>query len=121
MCCTHGIVIKWRGKTKMDISITRAQHYADRVRKYKIFIDDIYIGDIANNETKKFTIPQGQHSLYFKIDWCKSNTLTITSDKNSKFFTVSPNATGWKGLFAIAYITFFKNKYLWAREIKEIN
>lgn len=100
----------------MNISISRPHHYSDKLRKYKIFIDDIYIGDIANNEIKNFTISEGQHSLYFKIDWCRSNTLTITNDKSSKLFTVSPNITGWKGLFAIVYITFLKNKYLWAKE-----
>ncbi len=98
----------------MNISITRGNHYADRLRKYKIFIDDACIGEISNNETKKFALSPGKHSLYFQIDWCKSNTLTIASDKSTKFFRIDPNVKPWTLLFVII---FMKDKYLIAREI----
>ena len=65
------------------IRITRENSFADKLRAYKIFINDEYRGDINKNETKEFPLDKGNHVIYAKIDWCRSNELCIdVNDSN---------------------------------------
>jgi len=59
------------------IRISRQSQYFDSLRNYKIYIDDIYCGDIKNDEIKELDIENGEHVICLKIDWCRSNKLTF--------------------------------------------
>ncbi len=96
------------------IQINRALDYNDRLRKYRIMVDDVCLGYIKNGETKKFEIPPGRHRIYLKIDWCRSNELEFILEKGEKAIFDCGNATKWYNV--LLYISFLKNKYLWLRK-----
>ena len=101
------------------IRLTREKRISDKLRVYKIFIDEIYHGDIKSGETKDFDIDKGKHIIYAKIDWCRSNKLDITIDDSILELEVGPSLAGtkvWIPLIQFLYITFWKNKYLWIKE-----
>lgn len=104
------IVIGEKGDIKM-IKINRVSGYDDRLRKYKVFVDDIYLGDIRDGETKEFDVSPGQHTIYLKIDWCRSNKIKFDLNKEEKMVFDCGNATRWYNI--LLYITFLKNQYLW--------
>ena len=101
------------------IRVTRASAYVDRARAYKIYADDIYLGDIKQNETKEFYIEKGHYSLCAKIDWCRSNKLDIVVSDSVLDIEVGPSlrgATFWIPFIELVYITLKKNEYLWIKE-----
>ena len=57
------------------IKINRETDYADMMRSYKIVLDNEFLGKINRGETRSFQIKEGRHTLYLKIDWCRSNIL----------------------------------------------
>ncbi len=64
------------------IKLQRTSEYNNRMRDYKILIDGLQVGTIANGETKEFTTTVGQHSVTAKIDWCSSPEISINTDDN---------------------------------------
>ena len=101
------------------IRITRASTYVDKIRAYKIYADDIYLGDIKRNETKEFPIEKGRYSLYAKIDWCRSNKLDIVVSDSVADVEVGPTLTVsklWLPFVQFAYMTFKRNEYLWIKK-----
>ena len=123
------------------IKITRKHEWADMLRVYKIFIDDIHSGNIKRNETKEFYVDNGVHVVCAKIDWVRSNDVSV--DVNNAMVELEVGSTVAlqkaqipfiemvvcgdiiKTLFAIlfqkfinimAYISVWRNNYLWIRE-----
>lgn len=99
------------------IRIHRESRFRDRLRKYRIFLDDIYIGDISHGEMKEFDIEPCHHTVYLKIDWCRSNKqdFDISPDELIEF-DCGNSMNGFKILLVYFYITFFKNHYLWIKK-----
>lgn len=98
-----------------QIEITRSSEYANRLRSIKIFIDNEHAGSISNGETKSFDVSEGSHSVQAKIDWGRSNTVTIEIGKDEKkslkmtsFAKHNPLGT----LAAIYYTTIASDRYL---------
>jgi hypothetical protein len=54
------------------IIIKRPYRTFDRNRNFQIFLDGRIIGAIANGQSMEFEITQGQHSVFAKVGWCKS-------------------------------------------------
>ena len=105
------------------IRISRGNTYTDKLRAYKIFIDNIYHGDIKSGETKEFTVANGSHIISAKIDWCRSNNLCVDVNDSIVELEIGPSLTGrkfWIPFIEFLYITLWKNKYLWIRK-KENN
>jgi len=95
------------------IRISRQTRYFDSLRKYKIYIDDIYCGDIEDGEIKELDIENGEHSIYLKIDWCRSKKSNFIVNSNELLeFNCGNSMNGLKCLFILIYITFLKNCYL---------
>lgn len=59
------------------IIINRTNEYLNRIRDYGVYIDGKKVGTIANGETKEFNVFAGKHSVFAKIDWCSSPTLSL--------------------------------------------
>ena len=95
------------------IKISRQPRYFDSLRSHKIYIDDIYCGDIKDGEIKELDIENGEHSIYLKIDWCRSNKSNFIVNSNELLeFNCGNSMKGLKCLFFLFYITFLKNFYL---------
>ena len=95
------------------IQLSRQSTYYDKYRYYDIFIDVSLYGNIENGETKDIDIKDGDHSIYLKIDWCRSNELIFVESKNKLIeFKCGNSVQGLKKLLGLLYISIFKNKYL---------
>ena len=98
------------------IRISRQTRYPDSLRSYKIYIDDIYCGDIKDGEIKELDIENGEHSIYLKIDWCRSKKLNFIVNSNELLeFYCGNSMHGLKWLLVFVYITFLKNCYLFIK------
>ena len=52
-------------------------------KAYKIFIDNAYHGDIKNNEIKEYAVSSGNHVIYAKIGFFKSNEVFVDIDNST--------------------------------------
>lgn len=100
------------------IQIKRKTRWDDRLRKYKIILDEEKIGTIRLKETFEYRLTPGKHTLYLKIDWCRSNKVEFEIQENETLtFKCGARAGGTKIPFdTLWYITFGRNKYLWIKE-----
>lgn len=95
------------------IILNRGNNYTDKIRDYKIFINDKYFDSIKNDSNLEIDNVENNSKIQIRIDWCKSNTI-ILNFKIQKIIqlSVEPNCKGWKIILYPFYITLFKNKYL---------
>ena len=63
------------------INISRTNEGLNWLRDFVIYIDGKKVGTIANGETKEFNISAGYHSIFTKIDWCGSPTLSVNMNE----------------------------------------
>ena len=59
-----------------------SRKYFDKLRKYKIIIDDSEVGIIGDDKIFTYNLDAGHHTIYLKIDWCKSNKLEFDVVEN---------------------------------------
>lgn len=72
------------------IIISRKQEWNNRLRQIGIYLDEQKLGTIANGEVKTFDIPDGNHSIKAKIDWCGSREIEFSiSGEEKKYFKLS--------------------------------
>ena len=58
--------------------VKRPSQYADMVRRYRLYIDGRRVGTIKRSEELAFELPAGEHEIVARIDWCRSNFLSVT-------------------------------------------
>lgn len=98
------------------IRINRSPEFRDKVRSYKVIVDDEFIGELKSGETKNFEVSEGEHTIYLKIDWCKSNKLDFKATANELCeFDCGNSMKSWRVFFSLIYISFLKNQYLWLK------
>ena len=99
------------------IKINRKAEYVDRLRSYSVILDNNYLGYINGGEIKNFEVTQGKHTIYLKIDWCRSNKVDFYVLENEVIeFDCGNSMSGWRLLLGFIYVTFLKNKYLWIKK-----
>lgn len=104
------------------IKLTREDEYVDQFRKYKVIVDDDYLGDINAGETKCFEVAPGKHIIYLKIDWCRSNKLDFYILENEIIeFNCGSSVNRCKISLNFIYITLLKNDYLWLETRNRVN
>ena len=104
----------WR---KTMLIIERANMWFDRLRSYQILLDGKKIGAIKNGEKISFDISEGNHQLYLKIDWCRSNSIDFENYGKDIHFKCRSNLKGLKMFLVPLYVTIFWNKYLLLEKI----
>ena len=62
----------------MKLKITRKPAIADQAYGLKIFVDGQKIGKIFVGETKVFTVPKHSKTLYGKLYWAKTKSVTLS-------------------------------------------
>lgn len=63
------------------ITIRRESGYSvDRLRPYRIFIDDKRVLNINEGECKQLAVSPGAHSVSLRVDWCRSHTLQLNME-----------------------------------------
>ena len=63
--------------SKGSITVTRAASYGDKLRNYTVVIDGEVAGHIGNGESIRFPVSVGDHELFLRIAWCRSQALLI--------------------------------------------
>lgn len=72
------------------IKIIRSSEYLNKLRNYKLFLNDQNIGTIADGAVEQLDVLEGPVKLIAKIDWCTSNEINTTIAKGeTKYFKVS--------------------------------
>ena len=100
------------------IRLNRGSEYRDKTRNYKIVVDGKHIKDIKDGERLEFELSEGNHTIYLKIDWCRSNTIDFHLAANEVItFNCGNSMKGWKIFFSFLYVTIFKNRYLWLERV----
>lgn len=71
------------------IVIVRSNEYMNRFRGFSLYLNGQKLGDIFNDEKEEFEIPEGDHELVAKIDWCSSPVINFSiSDNDVQTFNV---------------------------------
>ena len=99
------------------IEIKREASWADRLRKYKVILDDKEIGSIGERETFTYPINPGLHTLYLQIDWCESNILEFEIGDNEVLTFTCSGLNNIKFFAILWYITFRRNSYLSIKQL----
>jgi len=100
----------------ITITVSRTTSYADRLRRYGVYLDGVHAGSLGAGESVSFNASPGKHSLVVKIDWCGSNIFEVDCAPGGVLsFECGSSITGWRGLLALLYITIWRQQYLWLR------
>lgn len=96
------------------VVIKRDRGWADSLRKYKVIVDEKEIGRIKQGKSIEVEVNSGQHEIYCKIDWCRSNKIVfnINNENEVKSFEVKSSLRGFKVILAIFYAIFLWHKWL---------
>ncbi len=116
---------------KQILHISRPNQQVNKSRAYFIYINNKKVGSISNGETKEFQINTANCSIYAKIDWCKTEPLTIKfDDKSIQSIVIGCNvkrrsenlmtaiSTLAYGLYGVYWVFFKPSKYLYIKEKK---
>ncbi|MFA9559479.1 hypothetical protein ACERII_19395 [Evansella sp. AB-rgal1] len=99
------------------IEIKREAGWVDKLREYKVMLNENEIGTIGSNDCFEYSLDPGLHKLYLKIDWCRSEKLEFELKDNE---TLRFECGGLKDpgfLSLMLHITFKRNRYLWVKQI----
>ena len=95
------------------VKIHREKQLADAARAYQIYVDGEQKGEIRRGASADFFVTEGTHRLRLKIDWCGSPEIEFSAAAEETVEFECGNNTG--GLFAMYYVLFARNEYLWLR------
>jgi hypothetical protein len=105
-----------RSRKMALLRIHRPDQWADRLRKYTIFVDGVPSAEIRRGERVEIPVPPGEHSVVARIDWCSSPELRIACGEDDVHrLEVGCTIAGWRMLLGISYIFFFRSSYLYVR------
>lgn len=88
------------------IKIQREKSFADKVRDYKVFIDNTKVGTISEGETKEFHIEEGKHTISTKIDWAGSQVIELDIKENETITLLVNNYSTKHWFVSVYYIIF---------------
>ena len=77
---------------------------------YKVFIDDIYSGDLYFEKTKEFPVENGTYAIYVERGPCRSNTLHV--DVNDSIVELEVIYTAFGNYTSIGSFTKYSDKFL---------
>lgn len=92
--------------------VRRDVGWADKLRKYRILLDDEEIGQIPEGGELSVEISEGPHVIQAKIDWCGSPALSFEARDGTSVVVVQSALRGWRILLALIYVIFIRHGYL---------
>jgi hypothetical protein len=92
------------------LRLVRGSGYADSLRRYKIFINGAQVGTIARDAILDLEVPSGPLTIEARIDWGRSQPLTIEATPDQRIELEVLNH--WGALRALWGITFGFRTYL---------
>lgn len=88
------------------IKIQRGSGYVDKIRNYKVFINNEQIGVISEGEIKEYNVSPGTHTVSTKIDWAGSKDIIVDLKENDIINLKVENYTAKHWLISIYFIAF---------------
>lgn len=99
------------------LHVYRGTSYADRSRAYIVVLDGTEVGRIRAGESFAMTVSPGEHQVFLKIDWCRSNMYEFVAQAGSDVtLNCGSNLAGWRIFLGFLYISLWRDQYLWIRE-----
>ncbi|HEX4851654.1 MAG TPA: hypothetical protein VFV08_12640 [Puia sp.] len=62
---------------KTKIILTRRAEWLNRVRQYRVFIDDAEVGSIRNGSSEEYIVSPGSHTIQCRISWYSSPVFSV--------------------------------------------
>jgi hypothetical protein len=62
----------------------RRTWWADRLRAYKVAIDEELVGSIRHGERKAFEVSPGRHRVRLHIDWARSQPVEVDLEERAE-------------------------------------
>ena len=74
------------------IRLKRTSQYVNRGRKFKVYLNNQYITDIADGEEISIPASAGNHQLHLTLDWVKSekHNIELRNEYNINLLCGSP-------------------------------
>lgn len=88
------------------IKIQRGSGYVDKIRNYKVFINNKQIGVISEGEIKEYNVSSGTHIISTKIDWAGSKDIIVDLKENDVINLKVENYTAKHWLISVYFIAF---------------
>lgn len=107
---------------KFVLVLRRKIETVDRLREYEIILDGESFAKIKSGEKIELDIPPGNHELYLKINWCRSNIVNFVKSREPIEFECGnnvplPPSMVLKGFVGLLYITLWCRRYLGVKKI----
>ena len=105
------------------IRLKRTSQYVNRGRKFKVYLDNQYITDIADGEEISIPVSAGNHQLHLTIDWAKSEkyTIELANGDNISLLCGSPIKGSKLGIpFFVLVASFVPKWYFFIKKIDPI-
>ena len=70
-------------QTKTKIILSRPSEWQNRLRGYKVFMDNVEIGSIKNGATEEFLVSPGIHHVQCRMAWYSSPVFAVNIEQGS--------------------------------------
>lgn len=98
----------------MEIQVHRPKQFYDFARTYRLYVNNVEVGQIRRGETKTITVSDTAKTIQARIDWCTSQEFALSDVVDNKITVKNAFAHNiFRVLFmATYYISKGKHKYL---------
>ena len=100
---------------KVNVYLARKPQYQDKLRKYKVVLDDVQTDEIKQDQTLKIEVEPGEHTLFLKIDWASSNKLLFNAKLGEDVYLECGNNVGANPIKMFIGLTFVRNSFLYLK------
>ncbi len=82
------------------LKFVRPRRWQDKVRSYRVFVDDLEIGTLKEQEELLVPVTPGSHYVHLKIDWCSSpQTHVYVPEGSTRTLSCEPTGPPIIGVF----------------------
>lgn len=83
------------------VNIQRTNQRVNRLRAISIYVDGLKVGTVLNGGSLLTEVTPGQHELFAKIDWQRTDDVQVSLGPGDRIELVcGSDLTGWKILLA---------------------
>ncbi|MEH7440615.1 hypothetical protein V7182_24500 [Neobacillus drentensis] len=106
-------------KNKCVIHLKRTSQYVNRLRKFKVYLNNEYAGDIGNGEEIVLPVEKGCYQIYVQVDWVKSEIYKFNIETGKEVHLLCGSPLKGAKLF-IPIFPLFLIKQLFIKEVPSV-
>ena len=103
-------------KNKCVIRLKRTSQYVNRLRKFKVYLNNEYAGDIGNGQEIVLPVEKGSYQIFVQVDWVKSEVYKLTIETGEEVHLLCGSPLKGAILF-IPFISLFLIEQLFIKEV----